>query len=354
MMSAMSPVRRSCSAIAFLLFCALPLSACTTKEPGHIVALDLRGGEQLWRVGGQPVSVADVVVHEGQLLLVGGDVCKNEALTAYDTGNGKRLWRRGLEDDCGFDRLILLPEDDLVVLPNRGGAAFDANAGSDRPWRPELATKRERYVPGKWLDGEFLFRDPHWEPGYGRRRPVSIEALDPSTSTRRWIVDLGLGGGAFSVLVADNTVLFELTEFHLDENGIVFTTSSTLIAVDAVDGRVLWRDPRDGEDQVVNASAQGGTAFIERGYGENWLEAIDLRSGTIRWSTEKTICHKDLAADAEVTVITSDGRAAAYETMTGTLLWQSKLSLECFRDAHLVIAGDAVYIAIDGNIHPFW
>jgi outer membrane protein assembly factor BamB len=342
------------AATCIMALFALAMTGCTTKEPGHIVALDLDTGEELWRVGGQPAFIHDTLIYGGRLFVLGGDGCRGDALAAYDTATGTQSWRQKLKGDCRLDTMLLLPDEGLIVLPARGGVVFRAEDGDARRSRSELSTRDERYVAGQWLMGGTLFLDSTYEPTHGRVRSITVEGRDPKTAALKWRADLGPGSFVNLVTMDQDTVLFEVTESHLNENEFVVTTSSTLFGVDATSGQVLWRDHRSGEEQLAALGVHPSLPYVQRGELKEWLEVIDPRSGAVRWRTEETGRHIGVAASGEITVITMDGKVHAYQTDSGALLWRRSVPQWHFAEAHPLIVDGVVYVAIEGHIIPFW
>jgi outer membrane protein assembly factor BamB len=87
---------------------------------------------------------------------------------------------------------------------------------------------------------------------------------------------------------------------------------------------------------------------------KEWLEVIDPRSGAVLWRTNETGRPIGVAAAGEVTIVTIDGKARAYDTASGRQLWESDPPQEHFSEAYPVIADGVVYIAIEGATHAFW
>lgn len=159
----------------------------------------------------------------------------------------------------------------------------------------------------------------------------------------------------------------------------VATHAGNLYALDARDGRALWRfgaagpflhSPAAGEDRVVAASADGyvyaltasrgaprwragpfpggfsasplidgGSVFIGSRGGE--FLAIDLASGTVRWKQTLDVPIRQTAAAAggQVFVCAEDLRVRAFDANSGKITWTSEPCIgQTARDYYPVIA----------------
>jgi hypothetical protein len=72
--------------------------------------------------------------------------------------------------------LSILADEDLIVLPDRGGATLEIATGTPRASRPELAKPSDEFVSGRWRIGDMLFVDPMWDSNEGDRQ-LSITRL---------------------------------------------------------------------------------------------------------------------------------------------------------------------------------
>ena len=179
---------------------------------------------------------------------------------------------------------------------------------------------------------------------------AAVHALDDASRVHRWSTPLPTEpfGGLVGVSAADGQLCATAgnTLLRLDPaSGQVLWThrvraryaSSPVIAngvclvtggasVEAVsDGRVLWRH-EDSRENATDMTAVDGTAFIVVNDEPSALTALDVATGSVRWTTPIAVRPSPLGppavADGVVSVL-SDGQVHAFDARLGTPLWRA-------------------------------
>ncbi|MEU0275868.1 PQQ-binding-like beta-propeller repeat protein [Streptomyces sp. NPDC006307] len=227
---------------------------------------------------------------------------------------------------------------------------------------------------GVWLSGDTLVRS----------RFDAVTGFDARTGKRAWeYVPPGrseiCGGDADEA--ASVLVVVRDAEGRSEKAG----ECATAVAIDLKDGRELWRTgiayvAGDADSERETVVAAGGVAVL----GERVPRAVDVRTGKVRWTAAVP---KDCsvgrfgAAERRVAAVLACGgvqvgtdeapgssgelHAAAFDSVTGALLWSTPLSarrpllaggseVRVVSADPLVVAGPGAYYSFgkDGRAHP--
>ncbi len=191
-----------------------------------------------------------------------------------------------------------------------------------------------------------------------------------------WHAQLGHDIYLYYRLLADDSAVVVGFERHevLGING--GAAPSVVLALDPATGTEVWRKDLGGATPELPRSIEmgGGTVFVGRSVGrpnmqpDEFLEALDARTGAKRWELTNPCCTTVLAADKTTVVVAGDsgpgsgdwrvvpengfGRTfAALDASTGSRLWE-KILLQS-PDLHdtntsavgATLAGGIVYIS---------
>ena len=195
----------------------------------------------------------------------------------------------------------------------------------------------------------------------------SVARLDLATGNERWRVrpvrSASAGVGANGQMIAIGTAEGEIVALDpetgktlwqarasseiqgpplvLDEMVVARSGDARLFAFDARDGKRRWVFQRTAPALVVRTSATpvGNNALVYAGFAGGKLAAVTGGNGGLRW--EATVSNPKGATelervsdvvgapwltDREICAVSFQGRAACFDTNTGTSLWTKDLS----------------------------
>lgn len=161
---------------------------------------------------------------------------------------------------------------------------------------------------------------------------AGLDALDPTTGTRRW--QLKSERGVYPPAVSA---------------GIAYVggVDGSLRALALADGKVYWR--RDYVGWLYTPAIIGERLIV--GGRERVLRALDIRSGKIRWQKQLTqeLVYRPVAVTGERVVVTLfDGTILMIDASDGRTLWQVQESTPNFPPA--VSAAVLYFGSFDGKL----
>ena len=238
---------------------------------GHLLALDARTGERLWKVQngdyteGETMTNAPPVVKNKVIAgISGGEFGVRGHVTAYNVNNGERVWRAY---STGPDEEVLLCDDTFE-------APYDWMRGEDlgvSSWKEPAPDEWQRGGGTTWgwysYDPEMdLFFYGTGNPGTWNpdQRPgdnlwsMTIFARDPDTGCAHWAYQMTPHDewdydGVNESVVVDQEINGQMrkTLVHFDRNGIAYT-------LDRTNGKLIVAEP----------------------YGEiNWADGVNMNTG---------------------------------------------------------------------------
>jgi outer membrane protein assembly factor BamB len=365
---------------------------------GVLGAYEVANGTVRWRFGG-----ADGAAITAPPLVVGGHVLAGEAdgtLHALDTRDGSVAWTDETDGDLGHTAEDFAGDptsgfaaaDGLLVVPSgsRVIAYADANAAADRistritqaPRQPTSASSATfafaspsgatrfecRVDDGQWLPCAVRHTIESVSVGRHHLRVRAIDASghrDPTPSAHGWTVNAperagsasspagpygeawrrNLGGDVSNVLEGDGRVF-------LLHRGPETIDPVDLVALDAGDGRELWRhrleNPAGGATKAGFAY-EGGRLFVRIG-ADGRVQGRSAATGAIEWETPlqhgKAWNGRPAVADGRV-LVEGDGYGSylhALDQDSGRLLWRTHLAYSGGGGTPGV-DGDTVYVA---------
>ena len=233
---------------------------------GHIEMFDLLAGVARWRTtlaprsGGAPVLLVSehgrspglVVAAEEERKLVALDMRTGEARWRFIAARGGRFALRR------FGRLL------YVVSNDNNLNAVDTDDGS-LVWR---FSERTRFTVPPAVVGDTLLA-PGGRPGRSEGRLFSLNAY---SGEKRWAISLG-GGALTSPIISDKAALLPIRTGGRHE----------LVAVDTVNGELLWR--KDCAEWSIQCALMAlEKTFVINSAG-GVIRALDARTGEERWAT---------------------------------------------------------------------
>jgi len=283
-----------------------------------------------WRAApGGDGRLSTPVIHAGTAFATG-----RTSLVAFDPSSGEILWEdvrraEGLVVAPAFD-----PEAGVIVFVEGNGpddsrlVALDPAERSARLWEMPLGAQ-SRTAPSI-ADGLVFV---------GTRDRTAL-AVDVASGTEAWRVPID-GEVSTSPAVADGVV------FLASEDGQ--TGRSRLYALDADDGHVLWSHSPPGISAGVSSpTVAEGSVYV--GFGDATVQALDAGSGALRWTQPVRAPFSPLAglafADGSVFVLDFGGGVYRLDAGTGRPDWDYQFPSLASWGSPLV-AGGFVFVGLD-------
>jgi eukaryotic-like serine/threonine-protein kinase len=307
--------------------------------PNHSAMSTTRGVE---RLGGIAWTFETDGPVRGSPTVVEGTVyvgSREGGLYALNAENGTLLWRYEAGAPVGGAPLVTA---DRVIVTTRGNTvhAVDRQSGR-RVWT--VATELD--LPLVWGHEGWDYLLPSavlWEGtvlvGSGDGH---LYALDPANGAERWRF-------ATAGRIRSAPVVVDGVAYVGSGDGLVY-------GVDARSGREVWRFRTAGADMVaaefgfdrtqIQSSPTVGNGVLYIGSRDASLYAIDLETGTARWTAEDgSAWVVDSPALVDGTVFSgrsSSGRFRAYDAATGAERWVHQTGGPIFSSP--LVVGETVY-----------
>jgi outer membrane protein assembly factor BamB len=288
------------AAVAAGVFLALALPAASAADwpgwrgpardgvaagAGEIAPWPADGPKRLWsaRVG---TGYAAVAVAGGRIVTM-GNAGGEERVFALDAATGREIWRHGwpcelkpLRGDLGGPAATPALDGDRVYAVGHEGRLVCLDAATGKPdWSVDLRTdlgaepSRYGYPASPLVEGRLLVLN----------LGSAGLALDKRTGKPVWRSDPAPGGYASPVPFAAG-----------DRRCLALFTPAGLVAVDAADGRLLWRHPWQTQYDlnVADPVVSGTRILISSGYdtGAALLEAASGKPEVV-WQNKELRSH---------------------------------------------------------------
>jgi outer membrane protein assembly factor BamB len=231
----------------------------TIAAGGALHALDLRTGEEMWRVDlerGDGIlstpAVVDGVVYVGTY---------DGVVLAVDAASGEEAWRVTLDEPIYYSSPAV--EDGVLYIGDIGGHlyALDAEDGR-RHWEFAVGEGNERSMGTPAVAEGIVYVVALAEPVDVRH---DLFALDAETGEERWSFQAEDGGEVRGIpAVADGRVY-------------VSTTFGSAYALSARDGSIDWRSESGSELSATSAAVVDGEVIL--GTDDGSLHAVDAETG---------------------------------------------------------------------------
>ena len=271
-----------------------------------------------WRVdigegGGYRRKItAQAVVAGGRVFTMDSDA----VVTAYDVAGGGRIWR--LDTQAKGDRSsnvgggIAVDGDTLYAGTGRADVlALEAATGTIR-WRKSLSSP-VRAAP-TIADGRLFVLT----------LDDQLQGLASDDGRRLW---------GFQASTPDTSVLGLPAPAYADGLVVAGFSSGDLVAVRATSGSVAWSDSlasARGRNSLLDLSSVRGLPVVADGrvYAGSLgglILSLDLRTGRRLWERDVTTGNTPWVAGDWMFLLSSDGRLAAIERLSGGIAWVTQL-----------------------------
>ncbi len=272
-----------------------------TRE-GSVQALSPETGEPLWSAPVEEASGAPVVGADGTVYVASG----KHHLMALDGDDGQQRWSREFQGWLVGAPAISAEGTLGMVLKERGDQVLclDAETGETRWQRP---------LQQQSMLGRSVAISPQGTILAFENADLSLRALDGHSGRTVW-----------KFPVSD----YLSGDLATGDDGSVYVsrTSGDVLALDAQDGRLMWKQ-KLGRSPA--ATAADGAVFVRS--DDNRVSALDARTGQPRWQQE--IKDEKLGApgvdpEGNVVVTGSTGTARALDAESGQTRWRASLGGE--------------------------
>ena len=250
--------------------------------------------------GFDPGPRATPLISNGKVYTLGAE----GIFHCLDLDSGKKIWGRSLNEEFtvakGFFGVATSPliEDELILV-NVGGTdaagivAF-ARATGQEVWRA--------------TDHQASYSSPVAATLAGTRYAIfltreGIVFLDPKTGTVKYNVRfrsrMNASVNAASPVVADNTVFFSAC----------YGPGAMLLQVGDNRFDKLWKNDESMSNHYNTCVAHNGYLYGFHGRQESGakLRCVELKTGLVKWTSERTGCGSLILADGKLIVLDEDG-----------------------------------------------
>lgn len=299
------------------LLCALFLLACRADPGGPAGG----AGRVAWRVPDAGWSLSPAM--DAATVYFGS---RGHEVVALERASGRLRWRARTDIISSYPQgRTILVAGDVVVMNDFYLYAFDRATGA-RAWTFRPANGDQPGITTMDTDGVATV----FAPSYYDHRVYAVNARD---GTERWMTELE-GDSltiTFSPRYAAGRVFVGLKRFG-------FPTSGAFAALDAADGRLLWRHdfvpsyPGALYGSLGGAVYREGTVFVAVEDGQ--VYAFDASTGAVRWIAPRVHTippavggtygdHRALAIAGDVIVAASNtGILVGLDAATGSERWR--------------------------------
>jgi outer membrane protein assembly factor BamB len=309
---------------------------------GSFAAYEAATGQEQWRLParftGGCAGTFQLALDEGANVEQGVAVMLVEGgVRGLDAVTGAQLWTSPVPADHkpidAGELVLLLSGEEVHALDRRTGTEKWVTRVGPRPANLIYAGEDADYVEVNSTTAFFLVvtgpggqTSPEF-PDYG------ITALDLKTGTPVWHAQLGHDIYLYYRLLADDSAVVVGFERHevLGING--GAAPSVVLALDQATGTELWR-----KDLVFVGRSVGRLGMSP----SEFLDALDGRTGAMRWEISNPCCTTVLAADETTVVVAGEsgpgswdwrvvpengfGRTlSAFDASNGSRLWEKIL-----------------------------
>jgi outer membrane protein assembly factor BamB len=278
-----------------------------------VYGIDVARGNEVWHLyrNGGPISMPAVGTAGGRRILVFLDQSEGTGASMVGVDLATRLERWRVPLGSGAPSGVAIA-DGTAYGADTQGAVYAVDLAKGRLLWTVTATGRIE-GPVAVADGAVyvVSRDPD-------ARTVGLMALDAGTGERRW--------GPFSPPVGAATATIPAAG-----DGLVVMGSADRVVrgFAATDGAVRWTSPALSLFSPVSGAALGPWALYVAD-ASGGVYRIDPRSGGRAWDhqlNELIVRSSPVVAGGAVLIGLNDGRLVALDTASGSLVWQSPVSV---------------------------
>ncbi|MCI0521285.1 MAG: PQQ-binding-like beta-propeller repeat protein [Chloroflexi bacterium] len=287
----------------------------------HVYALDPNSGVEKWRYPAEADAkisfyAAPALTSDGQLLVGGFD----NTLYSLNPASGAVNW----QFKAG-DRFISSPlvGPDAIYAPNADGYLYALDLKGNLLWRYEGNEEPLWATP---------VSDPDCSCLFVASMDHRVHAVDAKSGKSKWVSE-GLGGSMVGTPAYQDGVLY------------VGTFGAEMLALDAQNGKVLWRVPTSGWVWGAPAYREGRLYF---GDLQGTFYALEAANGATAWTLKPDgqIAQSPLLTEDALYFATKEGSLYALNYDGGSV-WN--FQIEGQLQASPLLAGDKILVAPTGK-----
>lgn len=257
-----------------------------TTLDGHLVALDAKTGDELWKMEnsdikvGSTLTIAPFVVKDKVLVgSSGAELGVRGYVTAYDLKDGSQAWRAYA---TGSDQDLLLGQDFNEKTPQYGRFGLGLSTWEGDAWKIGGGTNWGWYAYDPKLD-LIYYGSGNPAPWNETMRPgdnkwtMTIWARDPDDGTAKWGYqktphDEWDYAGVNYMALSEQEVSGKTTPLltHPDRNGLIYTLNretGELVTAEKIDDTVNWVKKVDLQSGVPIRDPEYGTRMDHQAKG---------------------------------------------------------------------------------------
>jgi outer membrane protein assembly factor BamB len=282
--------------------------------------------------------------------------------TAFNSGTGAIVWSDDTKTDyAGFNKT---PSPLLVHTTIYTGSpslyALNSSNGTTN-WQYTLPSDVFINEAPVESEGKLFIGTNSFQQKSSGKLPDQMYGLDAATGNKLWTFSLKQNAMLWGDLAASNGVIV----FPYQESVPLGSNSSTYItflqALNAQNGKAIWQKELGLPNYPVAANGLLYVAgFVPDDKNEDQiLYALDIRTGTVRWSLTNKVASDDpfLVSNTTLYTANSTGKITAFDALTGELLWQGqlRLSTETALTGRLALLDNRLFVGTESanfSTHP--
>lgn len=310
-----------------------------STETGLLKQWPAGGPPLLWKATGCGTGYSSVSVADGRVITM-GDGPDGARVLAFDL-SGKPLWQSETIGKPGGNypgtRGTPAIDDGLIYALGQFGdfVCVEAKTGKVR-WTKSLQKDFGgnyagwNYTESPLVDGNKVLVTPGGKNG-------AMVALDKKTGALLWQSKQWTDGAAYSSIVP--------SDFGGRRHYVQFTEQS-VAGIDAANGTLVWRAPRQGQTASIPTPVlSGDMVFVTSGYGVGCNAFKLTRAGNVI-ATQQVYANKNMVNHHGGVILigqhvyghSDNGNWTCMDLRTGTVAWQNRgvgKGAVAFADGHL-------------------
>lgn len=282
--------------------------AVFTTDRGWVVAVNVQTGEERWSIRLGSTNRSSPTIHDGTVYLSGGG---DQHIYALDLNTGRTIWSTDIGQPAIYESPVVRDGKVYVasgIEENASIHALHAETG-DLIWTTELGASS---FSGPAAGDEHLY--------VGTYDNQTLRAIQPEDGSVVWEYQPEENEGFSSHPVYHNGIVYILsTNFN--------TETGTLHAVQASDGKRLWKTAGIGDSQAASPVIYGDM-IIAGSASQPLLRAFDLVTGEERWSSQAvgTVLNNGaVSSNGILFIANTNGSFFAVDVYSGDVLYEETL-----------------------------
>jgi len=313
----------------------------TTRDTGKVICFDTITGEKLWMNSlGVYIHYSSPIIYNGKVI-----VCGYGKVAAFDLETGDKLWeytppdgKRIRAEPTLHQGILFLPVGHYKDSPPFYIVALDPDTGTEINvfTDPNLPPPSDSGIVGY---GDLIIFGTRYKSGFVQK----LYALRVSDLSIEWVLEVG--SSISPPTVADGIVYVGLY-------------NSTILAVDASTGSVLWKLVVGSGNRFYRIAPvyKDGVLYVAA-YNTGLVAAIDTSTQTVIWTYDAPsyIYSQLIYADGKIYFGCDDDYLRCLDASNGNIIWEYKAGDDWQSVSIVDIGGYGIIIAAsnDYNLYAF-